>query len=154
LPGSGCACGVWNCPTTTDCTASLTGLGGAITATATATINADGSCITFTLTNTSPLNPDSSSRLIDQFFFELAGAFIPNITGSSDVGWTFVDNNGNNVQPVDCGQFRYKFERGAPNTRLATGETGTFTICAAAGTFSTASITGQTVCARVQNIVG
>ncbi|KRF52449.1 hypothetical protein ASG99_11805 [Bacillus sp. Soil768D1] len=151
---SGCACGVWTCPTTTACTANLSGLGGRITATATATINADGSCIEFTLENTSALNPDNSSTLIDQFFFELAGAFIPNITGSSDVGWTFVDNNGNNVTPVDCGLFRYKFQSGAPTTRLETDEIGTFTICSTAGTFTAASIANQPVCARFQRILG
>jgi hypothetical protein len=124
-----------------------------ISATATATINEDGSCITFTLTNTSPPNADLTSTLIDQFFFELAGAFIPNITGTSDVGWNF-DSDPVNVQPVPCGTFRYKFERGAPATRLATDETGTFNICSTPGTFTAASLQGQQVCVHVQNIRG
>ncbi len=73
--------------------------------------------------------------------------------GSSDVGWSYVTNNGNNVTPVDCGQFRYKFESGAPTTRLEFGETGTFNIDGPSD-FTIDSIAGQRVCARVQNILG
>ena len=139
-----------------ECTASLTGTvaGRPISAMVTADINDNGSCITFTVENTSPLNGNGSSTLIDQFFFEFIGDFISNILlTASNLVWDFVSNNGNPVTPRPCGDFRYKFERTTQDTRLAIGETGTFTICSDIGTFSAASLVSP-VCVHVQNVLG